>query len=504
MQPVTVSKQEKPESRTLLRSVLIGVTVISITLAAVSAFHRLPWSDEGWFSSASYNLAHKGFFGTTVMETAGTTLTRIEQHTYWVMPLFLLGQAAWYTIAPHSVFWTRVFTIAWVPVAVFGLYLLLLKILGDRRIAVTGALLLALDYVLIDNAGFARPDVMCMALGIGGMAVYAHLRCHRFLAAMAAGNALVALSGLTHPNGIIHLAGLCVLVLWLDRNRLGWKPVAAAAAPYLVAGVMWAAYISVDPQAFADQMIWNGTNGRVAKSWNPIKILWSEIRDRYLVAYGLSLGGVAIFKSFALFSYLAALVGLLAAGSLRRQPRYQLLLLLVAVYFTVLCVFNQKLSYYLVHIVPLYAAVLAVWVVWLWDHLPRWRLAVAAWIAVLLLLQSGGIVLRARQRSYIEQQRQAVRFLLNRAKEGSLIIGSASLLYEMNFDPRLLDSPFLGTRGGRTGDFVIIDELYRIAFEAWARKRPVEYRRIQARLAEYDLIYDKPEYKIYQRKTVAR
>src|SRR5205823_12314395 len=60
---------------------------------------RAPWQDEAWFGNPAHNLAQRGFLGTTILDSASSTwkkvdLTGIDRHTYWVMPLSLLLQAA--------------------------------------------------------------------------------------------------------------------------------------------------------------------------------------------------------------------------------------------------------------------------------------------------------------------------------------------------------------------------------------------------------------------------
>ncbi len=42
--------------------IVVAIAVASMSLAAFSAYHRTPWSDEGWFSSASVNLVGKMAF----------------------------------------------------------------------------------------------------------------------------------------------------------------------------------------------------------------------------------------------------------------------------------------------------------------------------------------------------------------------------------------------------------------------------------------------------------
>src|SRR4051812_7501184 len=92
-----------------IRVAIISATLLGLLIAAFCSYHKLPWSDEGWFSSPAYNLAKHGTFGSTVIEPATSGLTRIQQRTYWVAPLYLLGQAAWYLVFPPSIFLTRVF-----------------------------------------------------------------------------------------------------------------------------------------------------------------------------------------------------------------------------------------------------------------------------------------------------------------------------------------------------------------------------------------------------------
>ena len=43
--------------------------------------------DEGWFASPAFNLANHGFMGTTVLYNPH--LPRIQQHKYWILPLYL-------------------------------------------------------------------------------------------------------------------------------------------------------------------------------------------------------------------------------------------------------------------------------------------------------------------------------------------------------------------------------------------------------------------------------
>ena len=131
-----------------------------------------------------------------------TVLDPYRRSTYWIMPLYLVCLAAWYVIFPDSLFWTRAFTLAWVPVALLALFVFLSRFTGNRRAAALGVVFFGLSYSFIENAGFARPDLMCRALGLLGLAAYVYYRDRSLMLALALSNSFIAASLFTHPNGI--------------------------------------------------------------------------------------------------------------------------------------------------------------------------------------------------------------------------------------------------------------------------------------------------------------
>lgn len=486
-----------------LRVVFVAAVLISLSVGVVAARNRLPWSDEGWFSSAAYNLAHHGFFGTTVMESHGTGLTRIDQRTYWVMPLYLLGEALWYKVSSSTILATRAFSLfIWYPIGLGSFWLFLSRLRLGPGIPLLAASLLATSFIFIDNAAFARPDMMCCALGLAGMAVYLTWREKHFYRALFAGNFLIAASGLTHPNGIFHFVGLTVIVLWFDRHRIGWRALTASALPYLLLGLVWGLYIARDVHAFRDQLLANGTNGRWTGSFNPIAILRGEAL-RYMTAFGLVTRGFALAKNYALMAYAAAVAGCLLTPSLRGRRSVRLLLTLLACYFAAMCVFNQKLSYYLVHIVPFYVAILAVWIGWIWENAPRLRRMVVLAVVALMAVETSGILIKAMTRAYQAPQRAAIAFLRAHAKPDDRIYGSAALIYGLDFDPRLRDDPYLGLKSGRLPDVVVVETLYRILYDGWAKERPGDMQRIRDRLQMYRLAYHDGDYEVYLLPTLS-
>src|ERR1700688_2200538 len=97
-------------SGNFFRAMAAAVVVVFLALAIVTAVTKAPWCDEGWFASPGWNLAFRGFMGTTVLDPASGTPTLhtrtrtdgIDRYTYWVMPLSLVAQAGWYKLAGFS------------------------------------------------------------------------------------------------------------------------------------------------------------------------------------------------------------------------------------------------------------------------------------------------------------------------------------------------------------------------------------------------------------------
>jgi hypothetical protein len=162
-------------------------------------------------------------------------------------------------------------------------------------------------------------------------------------------------------------------------------------------------------------------------------------------------------------------------------------------------VFNQKLTEYLVHIVPWYAGLLGVLIIWLWGHILRARWAIPGWAALILIMSPAGIILKAVWHSDGPAIDSAVAFLRDHTHSAKLIFGSAALIYALNYDSRLLDDPYLGVLSGRSADAVIISKGEEERYRLWATERPQHYSRIMAALSRYRKVYDSDGYKIYVR-----
>jgi 4-amino-4-deoxy-L-arabinose transferase-like glycosyltransferase len=489
---------------------LIVVAGASLALALGSAFTKSPWSDEAWFAQAGYNLATRGEMTTPVLETTGTNFKGLDRHTYWVMPLHLVTQAGWYKIFGFSLFSMRALSAMFGVLALFAWYVVVRSLSGERKVALLAFVLLAFDYIFVMAASFGRGDMMSMSLGAMGFAAYLYLRERHFARAVVAGQTLIAACGLTHPNGgVAFFAGLLFLTLYFDRARLRWRHLGLAAIPYAVGAIGWGAYILQSPADFAAQFTANAsTGGRMSGLTSPLAAIRNEITLRYLTAFGLGghspgTSGPVWVKSFVLLAYVVALAGCLGVRSIRGHKGYRALLILTGIFFVVLTFFDgQKLSFYLVHIVPLYTALLAAFIYWCYStrFVPAWMLALA--VCGLLAIQTGGILYRVKADAYHKSYMAAVKFLQANSNDDTRVMGSAVLGFEFGYE-RVLDDVRFGFRTGKRPDYLVVNDVYEESIEHYrAGGEGVELARHMNDLLtrDYELVYDENLYRIYFRR----
>jgi hypothetical protein len=315
---------------------------------------------------------------------------------------------------------------------------------------------------------------------------------------------------LTHPNGgVPFFLGLLFLALYFDRARLGWRHLGLAAIPYALGAIGWGIYILQAPSDFVAQFTANAsTGGRMSGLTSPLAAIRNEITLRYLKAFGLGAhspgsSGPVWVKSFVLLAYVVALAGCLGVRSIREHRGYRALLVLTGIFFVVLTFFDgQKLSFYLVHIVPLYTALLAAFIYWCYStrFVPAWALALC--ICGLLTLQVGGILYRMKLNAYQRSYVAAVKFLQANSTPETRVMGSAVLGFEYGYE-RVLDDVRFGFNTGKRPDFLVVNDVYEEAITHYrAGGEGVELQRHVNDLLtrEYELVYDRNFYQIYARR----
>jgi 4-amino-4-deoxy-L-arabinose transferase-like glycosyltransferase len=439
--------------------------------------------------------------GTTVLEPSGTLtskLTGINQHTYWVMPLHLLAQAGWYEVFGFSLFSMRTLSIAWGLVALASWFLIMRALSGSLKLSMMAAAFIALDYVFIMHASLGRMDMMCAALGFAALAAYLCARGRNFTLAVLASQCFVAASLFTHPNGVMAFAGSLFLTLYYDRARIKWRHALIAATPYLVGAASWGLYILQSPSSFAGQF-GDQAAGRAPGLSAPLTALKEEFTRKYFEAFGFApfSTGASRLKILILVVYAAAIAGAICARAIRRHEGFKALLILTAIYFVIETFFNHKLVFYLVHIIPMFAAILAVWVHWCWAERRAPRAAIALAVCAFLVLQTGAVVYRINQNSYQEDYLPAVAFLKQRSGNKTLVNGSAEMAFGLGFE-RVIDDIRLGYYSGKTADFIVMGYHYAGLMKLLEEREPAVYETTVERLSHfYKRVYNHGSYQIY-------
>lgn len=435
---------------------------VFLFLTTWSALTTRPESDEGSFASPALNLAQNGHFGTTVFEPEKQTLTRIEQRTYWVLPLFLLNAAAAFKIFGFSLFAMRGVSIFWGLLLLASWYFIVWKISADRIKATVCTLFLACSYVILLTASIGRGDTMCAALGFAAFAVYLWQRERNLLLAVFLSQSLVMLSGLTHFFGILAFFGLIFLTFYNDFRTLGWKHLAVAAVPYLVGGSAFGIWILQDFEAFKVQFIENAAmSGRMKGFSSPLSGFIEEFTMRYPRAFGLlenSAGhsGPIYLKGLMLVGYAIGVLGMIFNKELRRK--YFPLLILTAIYFfTMSLIDGQKLAVYLIYIIPFYTVLLALWICAMWEKrwLPRPLILVGA--SGFLLLGIGGAALRCKQNTYGNFYKPTMEFINQNAAENDLVMGAPESRFALNPNINHIADGKFGYLTGKRPKYIIYD-----------------------------------------------
>jgi 4-amino-4-deoxy-L-arabinose transferase-like glycosyltransferase len=437
--------------------------------------------------------------GTPALEPAnvwanGRNMTGIDRHTYWIMPLHPLVQAAWYRIVPFSLLSLRLLSMLWALVALTAWFLILRRISTHEVVPYLGTALIALDYVFIRGAAHGRMDMMGVGLTFSALAAYLCLRESHLVLALMASHALAAAAMLTHPNGILAVASLVLAALIFDRRRLRVWHAGVVAVPYLVGLGAWGLYILEAPDVFRKQFMGNAA-GRLNLLAQPFQALRAEITDRYIG------GGKNYLKLLMFVPCVAGLVGALTTPAIRRNRGYQLLLATATVAFVYFWLFEgTKLYLYLAYLTPMLDAILAEWLWSCWQTRPSFRIPVAVTVAVILCITAAGIAFVVTRDDYHHDFLPAINYLKTHAAPQDVIMGSAELGFELGWDRPLVDDVRLGYASGKRPQWIVFEQRYEEWTQVAEHAAPEVHSYIAKMLKdEFQQAFSENNYTIYHR-----
>jgi 4-amino-4-deoxy-L-arabinose transferase-like glycosyltransferase len=483
------------------------IVLVYLALGLTNVLTRAPWCDEAWFGNPAYNLAYKGFMGTTVLDPASSTwksvkLTGIDRHTYWVMPLNLLMNAAGFRVFGFSIYSMRLLSLFWGLIALSAWGVILWKLTGQLLLTLGSLGLISVDYHFLMQASDGRMDMMTVALGWSGVAAYLLLRDRSFRLAVAVSQSLTAMAVFTHPNGVMLILILAATTLYFDRKKVRPGTVVLAAFPYLAIGAGWALYIAQSPADFLAQFLGNA-GGRGPTITTPLAALQLEISHRYMDSFGLAAWSSPSgrLNAIPLLLFLAGAATCLLVREIRRNHGYRLLLiwtLIVVVFLTELE--GLKTPFYLIYLTPLYSILLAVAVRWIWLQRPRWRWAVTATMLLFLALQAmrtpTGAWRNRRQLTYDP----VVRYLREQFDRNRLMMGGGGLIFGLGPDWNLLDDSRLGYNSGKRAEVVVIDPTWDDTILMMQTSSPQVHTFVSHLLdTEYREVYNRGGYRVLVR-----
>jgi hypothetical protein len=487
--------------------IILPILLLFIVLAVMSAHVNLPGTDEAWFASPALNLITKGNFGTSVLDPTAAfrtnNLSGINQHTYWIVPLYPLVQAAWYLVVGFGLMHLRYLSAVWGLVAMWAWYRILMKVCGDRRVAALALGLMAVDFTMVLAGSWGRMDMMAAALGSAGLAAFLSLREKHLIRAILVSQACVAGAGLSHPLALGYFAGLQALTLYSDWRRIRFPHVMAACVPYLVGAAGWGLYISQAPHDFILQF-----GGNAAARWllvtDPIALLHGQFVERFWYMFGMARDtrGFSHMKVLILAVYAAGILGALWNREIRQHAGYRTLLVTGGVTLLAMMAIDSESHYfYLVHFVLWLIAFTAITVVWYWDRrsVPRWALVTV--VALVVLVQLATIGRRVTQRAYSTIYLATTGYLKNHAQGKDIIMGSSELAFELGYVDNLVDDPRLGFRSGKRPNFIVIDKnRYAEWIPQYEQREPETYRYIRGMMdGEFHQVLENGAYQVYAR-----
>jgi hypothetical protein len=487
--------------------VILPILLVFVALAIFCAHTNLPWSDEAWFASPAFNLITKGNFGTSVLDPTASfrtnNLTGIHEHTYWIVPLFPLVEAAWFRATGYGLMQVRYLSIVWGLVALWAWYRMLKILTGDERVAVLAMGLMAIDFTFVWTSSVGRMDMMCAALGGAGLTAFLIMRERNFTRAVLVSQSLIVAAGLSHPMAAGYACGLLALTLYWDRKRIRPLHVLVAAAPYVAGAIGWGFYIMRAPHDFMLQFGGNAAERGLPLN-NPLAIIHSQVVVRFLQMFGMApdTRGFSHIKILILAAYAAGVLGVVLDREIRRRRSTRSLLLVSGVTLLVMIALDREAQHqYLIHFVLWMISLTAVAGVSWWDRRTVPRGALVTVLLLVCLVQVATIGRRVSQRAYSTLYLATTGYLKAHAQGKDVIMGSAELAFQLGYADNLVDDPRLGFRSGKRPNFIVIDKnRYAEWIPQYEQREPETYRYVHGMMdREFHQVLENDAYRVYAR-----
>jgi hypothetical protein len=473
---------------------LAAIAIVFLILAIASGATRAPWCDEAGFAESALQINKIGRMAVLATAMAPVEDPRTigqDRYVYWVLPLDIVAQAAWYRIVGFGMVQMRLLATLWGLVALGAWWVILKRLGAGPWLGIATCALIAMDYSFVRSGSEGRMDMMSAALGFAGIAVFLTLEGQGYTKAILAGSALTAASSFTHPiGGMLSTAALGVTILWFSRGRFRlWHPLVAA-VPYFVFAAGWGIYILQAPDLFRAQLL-NYTGSRLNAWHDPLRSIWNEFSQRWGKVFGITEGsGLKRIRALVLAGYVAGMVAGIVRFRKLKAAGFGPILAIAMLDLFLFCFFeNTKQAPYLIYVLPWMAALLAVLAV---EH---WKPFGWAVFSSVVAIQVAGTALVISRLEYQREYLPAIRIIEARGGE---VTGDAQLGFGLGFTPKFVDDRRLGYYTNAKPKLIAVDGDYLEFFERIRAEKPTEARFIDGKLARCRLVFQNSLYKIYE------
>jgi hypothetical protein len=408
-----------------------------------------------------------------------------------------------------SLFTMRLYSILWGAILLLALFYILRRLFQDHRVAYFATLLSALDFVFVWSTADGRMEAPAGALALCSLAAYLHFRERRLRVAIVISQVLGAAAVFTHPNALIVLLAVFVLAWRHDRNRLRAGHLVLAAAPYLVFGLLWSIYILQAPSDFMAQFFANAA-GRDSSRWKVILQPWLAVYREMLRHLALYMTGglwsAVMNPAMAIipFIYLAAMIGFLRRRKLYGMPARMFVACLVTVLAGMTFLNGFKAHCYMLYLIPFYDAVLAAWLLMLWDRKGDAGGVAVCLSAAFVIVQLSTSIQHIRADEYAQDYQPAIRAVGKYQAAGKTITGTSALGFGAGFRG-FTDDWRLGLHTGLRTDVIVMDRSYRDFTIRFEKDEPAVFSHVVGTLnSEYRLAQRHGSFWIFERVSTPR
>lgn len=297
-------------SRVSLRSWLILALILAafLLMRLPVMLHQAGGQDESDFAVPGWTILQDGIPRIPYMPSRNTegVFYKADVALFTLPPAYFYWQAAFYAVFGPSHGVARIASTAAGLMGLWIVYRLGRQAYCDERVALLGVALYSASRFFYFPCLFARPDMLCGAIGLGAIAcAWSWHRSGRMAALIGAG-LLIGLGMLTHPSAIVYALQIGVWVLfgsqtWLSR----FTNSAIVVLVSLVVFALWLPLILAYPEEFRVQFFNNvldrsgpGLLSRLVWPWEPLRyqsrLLWEHAGpwQLALMAFGLVIATV--------------------------------------------------------------------------------------------------------------------------------------------------------------------------------------------------------------------